>query len=456
MAAAAKIERTTAKARFTRSETSLAKALTSDGIPVETMTRRFKDFKAAYIAAESAHDTYAIALGENTDEDDDALGAWIDDIISRFEKMEVDYDQKVKLISTPVQPIAAADANLTITENPRLVGAEKDVFQHDKIKLPPFDGNIRKYAKWREEFETHIKPLCKPTQLAFILKSHLCEELREEMDVLGGDAEEIWGRLDQRYGNKGRLVDTILAEVKSIQVCNDDESTLIMIKIIERCYSELKFMKREAEMNNTTIISMIEEKMSLEMSTEWIKIITKKDANHTDKFTMLKDLLDEWRGRIEYRMANVRATTNIQQSNTFYGTASNFNTRARQPSCWIHTNNGDHPIWRCRAFANKSVNERIQLALEHRACFKCLEKGHNTNSCTKSFKCTVPNCNQHHNKLLHKDGDTIPQSNRNNVQGQSVQQIQQQIEQLQRQQRQLQQQQQHNTPTGDGILLPGQ
>ena len=494
MADAAKTQRTAAKTKFTRAEKSLSNAMLSDGTLVETITRRFNELKNAYAQTETTHDAYVLALGEDVQGGEEE---WIDDIIGRFELIETNYDKKVKELSEAIAPIQAVPlaANGTV-----IAGNGKDVFKHDKIKYPEFDGNIRKYAKWKEGFEIHVKPLCKETQLAFILKSHLCSELREEMDILGGTDDEIWERLDQRFGNKSRLVDTILAEVKSIEHCNNDDSlTLNMIKVIERCYNELKATKREYEMNNTTIISMIEEKMPEEMSTEWIKLITKKDANHEEKFTLLKTLLDEWRGRIEYKVANLRTTSTdpSQESPVLLGNATNHHTNARrqQSSCWIHTTNGngDHPIWRCRTFQNKSVDERIALVRENRACFKCLEKGHSAPSCPKTFKCTVPNCNQYHNKLLHKDNNDNTNET-NNIQQQQRQQqqqqqqpqiqqqpqvqqqqqhmqIQQQIQQLQQQQRQLQQLQNSDTNvsgnnnilgqtlqtsahTGGGVLLP--
>ena len=447
MADAAKIQRTTAKTKFTRAEKSLSNALDSDGTPLNTMTRRFDDFKTAFRNTEDTHDTYVALLAGEADEEFEE--AWMNAIAERFETLEIKYDTKVKAKSETIAPVVATTPNVINVQQTK----ERDAFKHDTMKFPPFDGNIRKYAKWKEEFDIHVKPHCKVEQLAFILKSHLCEELRDEMDILGGSADEIWERLDQRYGNKGRLVDTILAEVKGIEQCNNDETTLKMIKMIERCYNELKATGKECEMNNTTIISMIEEKMPLEMSTEWIKLITKRDANHDDKFSTLKTLLDDWRGRIEYKVANVRATiVTPQESSVLLGTSNtrpNNNTNSRSYSCWIHTTNDSHPIWRCKKFQGMPVDERIELVRQNRACFKCLEKGHATAACPKTFKCTFPNCNQYHNKLLHKDNNQEQNANNgNNMQlnqvnnpEQQQQLIQQQIQQLQQQQLQLQQQQ---------------
>ena len=77
--------------------------------------------------------------------------------------------------------------------------------QLERIKLEKFNGDIRKYPKFKEQFELYIKPLCSSAQLPFVLKSHLIEEVREEVDNVDDDLGTLWSRLDKRYGNCGKL-----------------------------------------------------------------------------------------------------------------------------------------------------------------------------------------------------------------------------------------------------------
>ena len=159
----------------------------------------------------------------------------------------------------------------------------------------------------------------------------------------------------------------------------------MMIKTMDSCYVDLKAMGRELEMNNTTIISTIEEKMPTDMSTEWIKLVTKKETKHDQKFQILKELMDEWRNRIEYKIASIRIVPTQEGTTHYTSRVPTNNAPPKKSKCWIHTANGDHPIWRCRIFAAKSVKERIQLVKQNHACFGCLEKGHPTSACTKNF-----------------------------------------------------------------------
>ena len=71
------------------------------------------------------------------------------------------------------------------------------------MTFKPFDGNIRKYPRFKEEFELHIQPLCDAKQLPFVLKSYLCDELREDVDSLRENIADIWDRLDRRFENQG-------------------------------------------------------------------------------------------------------------------------------------------------------------------------------------------------------------------------------------------------------------
>ena len=55
---------------------------------------------------------------------------------------------------------------------------------------------------------------------AFVLRSDLVLEIMEDVSTLGDNAEQIWKRLDQKYGDESKLVDSILSDVKNIPKCD--------------------------------------------------------------------------------------------------------------------------------------------------------------------------------------------------------------------------------------------
>ena len=56
----------------------------------------------------------------------------------------------------------------------------------EKLKFYSFNGNLRKYRRFKEQFLQHVKLLYKPDEEAFVLRSYLTDEIKEEVDGLGG------------------------------------------------------------------------------------------------------------------------------------------------------------------------------------------------------------------------------------------------------------------------------
>ena len=53
--------------------------------------------------------------------------------------------------------------------------------QFEKLRFTKFEGDIRKYPTFKHEFETHIKPRWGSKEEAFVLKSYLADNIREEV-----------------------------------------------------------------------------------------------------------------------------------------------------------------------------------------------------------------------------------------------------------------------------------
>ena len=276
--------------------------------------------------------------------------------------------------------------------------------QLERIKWDKFNGDIRKYPKFKEQFELYVKPLCTEMQLPFILKSHLVEQVKDEVDNVDDNMETLWERLDKKYGNCGKLVDTILADIAKAPR-GDGRSTLSMINIVEKAYRDLSRMGKESEMKNGTIISMIEKKLPEEIRYEWLQTIAENTESDTDeKFALLLKLLSKFKTMIEYDQASIRKPAD-KKSFTNFASGSSRSRRNEKNTCWIHTSE-KHPIWVCQSFMAKPVAERISLVKQNQACEACLEVNcpgsADPKKCKKDFKCVIQGCSGHHNKLLHQ------------------------------------------------------
>ena len=284
---AAKQSRTIAKGQFTRAEQSLKKAIELPDCPLATVERRFNDLKEKWTTVQDAHDAYT-AFSETMNADDsNNLDDWIGDLVDRFEEIEISADKSVAKKRKQADKDAKSDMKPVIVQQNHAVKIER-------MKFPQFDGDIRRYPQFREDFDKHIHPQCQTEQLAFVLKTYLASKVREEVESCGDDYYLIWERLDQRYGNIGKLIDAILYEVKCLPYGrNDSATTLQMINIVEKAHRDLERLRAEGELCNSTTISIIEQRMPLLMKQEWVKLVASKSMESKERFKLLIELLKD-------------------------------------------------------------------------------------------------------------------------------------------------------------------
>jgi hypothetical protein len=412
-----KIKRATAKGQFTRSEKRLRDAVTNmESTPISTIERRYTELESKWNTVQEAHDRYVATLEQKSTPENPFVEAdendWINEVADHFDSMEVEADRRIEAYKMKLSSVKTEEAN-QITASPlQDTQLHTDVqpkvmsnpIQLERIKLDKFNGDIRKYPKFKEQFELYVKPLCTEAQLPFVLKSHLVEEVKDEVDNVDDNMETLWERLDKRYGNCGKLVDVILADIARAPK-GDGRSTLTMINTVEKAYRDLSRMGKESEMKNGTIISMIEKKLPEEIRYEWLQTIaenTEGDAN--EKFSLLLRLLRKFKTMIEYDQASIRRPADKRSVANFASGASQ-GRKNEKNTCWIHTSE-KHPIWVCQAFKAKSVAERINLVKQNHACEACLEVNCtgvvDPTNCRKEFKCVIQGCDKNHNKLLHQ------------------------------------------------------
>ena len=102
--------------------------------------------------------------------------------------------------------------------------------------------------------------------------------------------------MEKKYGNVGRLIDTILFDVKNLACSyNNSVDVIKMINIVERASRDLEQLGKKRELYNTTTISIIEQAMSQQMKNEWVRLIEEEsiDKDSHIKFEALPDYLDK-------------------------------------------------------------------------------------------------------------------------------------------------------------------
>lgn len=178
---------------------------------------------------------------------------------------------------------------------------------------------------------------------------------------------------------------------------------LEIINVIERVQIDLKSLGLEKEISNSTIVSMIAEKLPESIGKEWIKVVNSKTQPGiaTDNVPTLRNLLLEFRERIEYKFCNLRERIS-EPGHLSHTLLVDRKSCEQKPPCWMHHNHHGHPIWRCKAFDSKSASEKVKLVWENNACFRCLEQGHTTKSCRRNFTCREDGWGMPHHYMLHQ------------------------------------------------------
>ena len=423
----AKGERTTAKSQFTRSKNSLEKSLLQSDTPLTTIERRFEDLRSKWENVQDSHDAYCLYASKDKDNEgnpiDTNLDGWIKELMEIFEDMELKAD---KMIESRKRTEGNQNRVEGIEKNGKAVG-KVSALKIDKAKLPPFDGNVRTYPQFKSDFINHIEPHCNRTELALVLRIHLGPEVKERVESCGSNYGEIWNRLDHLFGRR-KAVDLILLDIKNIPYSKNDINTSIkLINTIELAHWNLTRIHAEDELYNTTVISMIEQRMSYQMKQKWAdQIADETETTGKWKFEMLLKFLLSFRNRLEYfGDDNIRSVPSEVRGKTYHSDVSPpFSSESRERTyfpnssprypeetglankCWVHPHL-KHPVWVCREFFLRPVEERGKLANENKACHVCLKSicpgARDSKDCKSDFRCKMNGCSgeSHHNRLLH-------------------------------------------------------
>ena len=377
--------------------------------PAWTLDRRYSELKKRWDNVQDAHDNYVLLLeGDGGPVEPEA--AWISDIEARFDKMELvvgvhmrgnGVESKVRIMSPNMPPTKEAEPT----------PMRKPIVKIEPIKFQMFTGDIRKYPLFKEEFKTHIAPLCEKNQEIIVLKSYLSDSVRDEVLSASNDPKDVWNRLDNKYGRSDKIVDQVLSEIKSLTKSDTAGNILHMIQIVERAYRDLDSLGMGSEMKNSSVISDIEGSMSPQMRYEWIKHIASLHLASVPKFHELMTFLAEWRERLEYDDAAVRSGNNTgSQSFHLCGCGQTYSVEREKRGCWLHKGEFLHAIWNCKEFLAKPVSERLKLVETYKACKRCLDTGcpgyGSIESCPRWFTCKAQGCGEKHNRLLHQESNT--------------------------------------------------
>ncbi|XP_046856139.1 uncharacterized protein LOC124449243 [Xenia sp. Carnegie-2017] len=214
-------------------------------------------------------------------------------------------------------------------------------FQMEKPKLPKFSGEVREYAIFRADFKHAIESRYRKRDSITLLRTCLKEKPLELTKGIGSDYDAAWEYLDSIYRDP------------------------------RRCLNTLKEVGVPGDMDNSHMLSIIEQKMCTDDRKVWSSNLEKEQ-----KLATLKALMN-WM-TIEMKL-RVRATAPVRSGTSFTRRKVNHvNGTVTEESknrfkCWLCKNSNHWPD-QCQKLAAMSVDERIKVAKDNHVCFSCLKK----------------------------------------------------------------------------------
>ncbi|CAC5363493.1 unnamed protein product [Mytilus coruscus] len=105
----------------------------------------------------------------------------------------------------------------------------------------------------------------------YALKQCLSGEALTVVKGVDNDFEEMFRRLDMKYGRAEKLIDHILNELKRLKKVQEGDNMkfISLVETVEKCWLDLKRMNLEAEMNTATMVSQIEKLLPPIQKREW-------------------------------------------------------------------------------------------------------------------------------------------------------------------------------------------
>lgn len=247
----------------------------------------------------------------------------------------------------------------------------------------------------------------------YILRSCLGKEPTDAIKGVEDDIQEMWKRLDEKYGDPAKVADAIINTIQSIRPIKEGENKRFVefVDTVENGHNDLKRLGLEREITTTSSVSIIERKLPAEIKKEWAKLVSADNSivDKTNKFPSLLNFLLSQKRAIEYETAELRLTrdTAIRGSAHYTGTnkdatEANGYTRPHYNKCLFHKE-ADHWTNDCKLYLSKPIEERMKMLKEKGACWSCLRRGHRVVECKKKRPCGVRECTRWHHKTLHQD-----------------------------------------------------
>ena len=148
----------------------------------------------------------------------------------------------------------------------------------EHMKMPVFDGDIRDYPRFKSDLLKQVIPEMKSKDsTAYVLRSCLTKVPLDIVKNVDNDSDEMWKRLDEKYGKPSKLADVVMYDIKKLRAIRerDDKVFIYLVDVVEKGCRDLLRVGIEREISNTSTVSIIEEKLPKDIRREWSREVNR-------------------------------------------------------------------------------------------------------------------------------------------------------------------------------------
>ena len=333
--------------------------------------------------------------------------------ITRMRKKAAKFVEKVPDVpSTPVAPIAPSK--------------EPCRARLPELKVPSFDGKYDEYHSFLDQFKsaignrTDVSEIDKLSYLLLYLKGDAARAVRG-LTLVAENYKEAMNILDERYGNKDILINTIMSKLVKIKTVSDEWQ----ISALRGLCDELDIGVRQLtsagitmETYSPILLPMMLGKLPTRILLMWNRKRHGLDNNLKEFLEFLKTEVSDIEYTFQLKKDFMGSTSkpnpksNGKHNNqgrtedekdfmsVFYAESTERSNKdeGKDKKCIFCA--GAHESYKCDKAEKMSLKDREQAVRDSKSCWRCLRGGHKIAEC--STKCFCGNCGKRHNTFVCK------------------------------------------------------
>ena len=296
-------------------------------------------------------------------------------------------------------------------------------------KLAQYNGDPLQWHEWYGQFKSAIdsQTLTDDVKLTYLktLVTGKAKIAIAEFAYCGLMYKDALRTLERKFGQPQAVVSAHLDKLSNfppLKMHNSD-NIINYSAAISSLVGVFKALSYDADLKSASLLNQAVQKLPPNMKESWSLFTVKK---HWVKPTLLDfndwlkekaeahDLMKQSATKAKPEENITSVTKTKTASKVFASNSQQRETKKQMPSSSTNTYSrcivckGNHRLWECRVFKEKTPTQRAKLVADNKLCFSCLRDKHTFRQSPQPRKCRAEGCNSSHNTLLHGADRVFP------------------------------------------------